>query len=392
VSRDLSTIRRAAALACGAVLIGLGGCQFGALRSNLETFNQNGFLRGMVTMPDDASGPIVVFAVPGHGSGEVAAVWTVLARPGPYFLVVPVGTYRVGVLRARAHKRSRSGETVAHGCRQRGVERRVGGHEHAGRHDLGLLSGQPCGKRLELLAAGARRTEVDSLPAGRVGEIATIDDRASPAANARIGLWRPVEFLADVGAGIYFLEPYDPTHAGALRPRCDGPSGELPHPDRQPRQTRYQAWVAYYPAVRLDVASAAIGRWLQALEGPSRFPRLGLIGHSMGGLVARAFLNGDRDGLGQRARARSPSRRSHALAGTLGGGARRRAPVVAPNHGSTWRPTAPFSPRSSPRRRRAATTASTSPTAGASGAARPNDGVVASRVSSICARKSRRDG
>ena len=28
--------------------------------------------------------------------------------------------------------------------------------------------------------------------------------------NARRGLWQPVEFVRQVGAGVYFLEPYDP--------------------------------------------------------------------------------------------------------------------------------------------------------------------------------------
>jgi pimeloyl-ACP methyl ester carboxylesterase len=280
------------------VVIGLGGCQFGALRTNLETFDQNGFLRGVVTTPDDASGPIVVFAVPEPGSGDVAADWTVLARPGPYFLVVPVGTYRVGVFADRNHSLVYDAGDPA-GWVQDG--RAITARPGAMTAGLDLaLNGTPPATPITVGLPVRGETEVDSLPAGRVGEIATLDDPRFSDANARIGLWRPVEFLADVGAGIYFLEPYDPTRTPVLFVH-----GALGHPANfrtliaSLDKSRFQAWVAYYPtAVRLDVAGAAFGRWLQALEAEYHFPRLGLIGHSMGGLVARAFLNGDRDGLG----------------------------------------------------------------------------------------------
>jgi len=64
-------------------------------------------------------------------------------------------------------------------------------------------------------------------------------------------------------------------------------------------RNRFQAWVAYYPtAVRLDIVGGALGRWLQALEVEYGFQRLGLVAHSMGGLVARSYLAGDPYGLG----------------------------------------------------------------------------------------------
>jgi pimeloyl-ACP methyl ester carboxylesterase len=127
-----------------------------------------------------------------------------------------------------------------------------------------------------------------------------MDDPRFSEASARLGLWQPVDFLVDVGAGIYLLEPNDPQRTPVLFVH-----GALGHPGNfrelvaRLDRTRFQAWLAFYPsAVRLEVAGAALGRWLQALEVEYGFPRLGLVAHSMGGLVTRAYLNGDPYGLG----------------------------------------------------------------------------------------------
>ena len=138
------------------------------------------------------------------------------------------------------------------------------------------------------------------MPASRIGEVVTLDDARFSNEAAQIGLWRPAEFLVDIGAGIYFLEPYDPARTPVLFVH-----GAVGHPANfnvlvtRLDRSRYQAWFAYYPtAVRLEKAGAALGRWLQALEVEYDFQRLGVVAHSMGGLVARSYLAGDPDGLG----------------------------------------------------------------------------------------------
>src|SRR5262249_57488837 len=58
--------------------------------------------------------------------------------------------------------------------------------------------------------------DVDELPGTRIGEVVTLDDARFSDEAARVGLWRPVEFLEDYGAGIYFLEPYHPNRPSLL--------------------------------------------------------------------------------------------------------------------------------------------------------------------------------
>jgi pimeloyl-ACP methyl ester carboxylesterase len=279
-------------------LVAVGGCQFFALRENLRALDQVGFLRGVVTAPADAPGPLIVFAVPASATDGAAVDWAVLARPGAYFLVVPVGTYRIGAFEDRNHSLTHDpGEAGGWVQDGRPIATRAG--ETTAGLNLALNGGAPTPPFAVTLPVRGD-SDVTELPASRVGELTTLDDPRFSDENARIGLWRPVEFLVDVGAGIYFLEPYDPTRTPVLFVH-----GALGHPANfrtlidSLDKTRYQAWVAYYPtAVHLDVVGAAMGRWLQALEAQYHFPRLGVVAHSMGGLVARAYLNGDRNGLG----------------------------------------------------------------------------------------------
>jgi len=286
----------AVAALCG--LVAVAGCQFGALRENLRVLDQYGYVRGTVAPPAGASmAPLVVFALP--VAGGAASDWVVLPRAGPYFLAVPVGQYRVGAFEDDNHSLAHDpGEAVAWARGGEPVEVRPGETVAGLNLALGLdTAAAPVGAELLPVRSSG---EVDELSGGRIGEVVTLDDPRFSNDAARVGLWRPVEFLADYGAGIYFLEPYDPTRTPVLFVH-----GALGHPGNfqvlisRLDHTRYQAWVAYYPtAVRLEKAGAALGRWLQALEVQYGFHRLGVVAHSMGGLVARAYLAHDPDGLG----------------------------------------------------------------------------------------------
>jgi pimeloyl-ACP methyl ester carboxylesterase len=291
-----SPARGAAAALCG--LAAVAGCQFGALRENLRVLDRYGYVRGTVTPSTGATAaPLVVFAVPVDGSA--AADWVVLPRQGPYFLAVPVGQYRVGAFEDDNHSLVHDpGEAVVWARGGAPIEVRPGSTIAGLDLALGVDTvGPPV--TAELLSVRSSG-DVDELPGTRIGEVVTLDDARFSDEAARVGLWRPVEFLEDYGAGIYFLEPYDPKRTPVLFVH-----GALGHPGNfqvlisRLDHRRYQAWVAYYPsAVRLEKAGAALGRWLQALEVEYGFHRIGVVAHSMGGLVARAYLNHDPDGLG----------------------------------------------------------------------------------------------
>lgn len=59
-------------------------------------------------------------------------------------------------------------------------------------------------------AAGWNRVGTTMGQLSAQGEVTTLDDPRFDRAQADKGLWKPFDFLLEVGGGVYFLEPYDP--------------------------------------------------------------------------------------------------------------------------------------------------------------------------------------
>ena len=124
------------------------------------------------------------------------------------------------------------------------------------------------------------------------GEIADLDAPRFSAEGGTEGLWQPVTFLSKRGLGVFFLEAYDPQRVPVLFVYGAGGSPQnfrlfFENLDR----TKYQAWFYLYPSgLRLAESSRALGRVVAALHAKLAFPRLDVVAHSMGGLVARRFL------------------------------------------------------------------------------------------------------
>jgi len=125
-----------------------------------------------------------------------------------------------------------------------------------------------------------------------VGEVTDLGDERFSAESGSMGLWQPFEFLANVGIGVFLLEPYDAKRIPVLF--VSGAGGNpwewrvlIDALDR----SRYQPWVFVYPSgQRLGSSVAVLQRCVAALQREYGFGRLYVTAHSMGGLVARDFI------------------------------------------------------------------------------------------------------
>jgi len=125
-----------------------------------------------------------------------------------------------------------------------------------------------------------------------VGEVTDLDDERFSPESGNMGLWRPFEFLTNVGIGVFLLEPYDPMRIPVLF--VSGAGGNpwewrslIDALDR----SRYQPWVFVYPSgQRLASSVAVLERSVAALQRENGFGRLYVTAHSMGGLLARDFI------------------------------------------------------------------------------------------------------
>jgi pimeloyl-ACP methyl ester carboxylesterase len=137
------------------------------------------------------------------------------------------------------------------------------------------------------------------------GVMAPLDDPRFGETNAANSLWRPYDFIFDVGPGVYFLEPYDADKTPVLF--VHGINGTprnfrilIEHLDRG----KFQPWFYYYPSgVPLSSLADHLDQTMKKLQLQHGFTQFHVIAHSMGGLLSRGFLLRNQTG---RSRARIP--------------------------------------------------------------------------------------
>ena len=100
------------------------------------------------------------------------------------------------------------------------------------------------------------------------GVVTTLEDPRFREEHAADSLWRPYDFIFDVGPGVYFLEPYDARKIPVLF--VHGINGTptnfrflIEHLDR----TKYQPWLYYYPSgVRLSGLADHLDQTMKTLQ------------------------------------------------------------------------------------------------------------------------------
>jgi len=118
--------------------------------------------------------------------------------------------------------------------------------------------------------------------------IDSLDEERFGAEQGTFGFWRPVDFLNEELAGIYFLERYDDDRTPVLFVH-----GALGYPkefetlfealDRE----RFQPWFYFYPSgSSLVGTSNHLAQMIRKLEMELDFDELAIVAHSMGGLVS----------------------------------------------------------------------------------------------------------
>lgn len=126
-----------------------------------------------------------------------------------------------------------------------------------------------------------------------VGTVTSLDSPLFSADQAEKGLWQPFRFTEDGGAGIHFLEEYDPDRTPVLFVHgINGTPQNFASLIDGLDRDRYQAWVVSYPSgMRLSWVARGIYQVLQVLQVQLKFDQLHLVAHSMGGLVSRGTVN-----------------------------------------------------------------------------------------------------
>lgn len=276
-----------------AVMVWVSGCRFQTLQRGIVRAGELAALEGRVAVQRAGNGPIVVAAyrLP---DGPVADLF-MLPRAGSFFFALPAGTYRVGAFedRNRDFVYQAGEEPAALFATPAEVVLRPG--ERRDGCDLTLDATATVRLPFAVSAGMSDRRQTAILPElqQQLGTLAALDDPRFCETNGQLGLWDPLRFLSDVGAGIYFVEEYDPQKTPVLFVHgATGNPSEWTYLIERIDRRRFQPWLLFYPsAAHLDIAGRWLARGLSALQVKYGFTRLVVVAHSMGGLVARAAIN-----------------------------------------------------------------------------------------------------
>jgi pimeloyl-ACP methyl ester carboxylesterase len=280
------------------------GCALLGVKEQREAFESFGRIRGTASTERPSASPIiVVLARASEDPEELDPETRLRARQvidhypidssGRFAFSTSPGTFALAAFEdANENLTYDPGEAV----RPMGELFAVAPGETVDEIELVIPHGSSLDRTYDILAMEARTPKDQQyFSLGRFtvrGEVVDLDDEKFGAESGRIGMWRFVDFLFEVGPGVYFLEEYDPNKVPVLF--VHGISGypqefstlieELDH-------DLFQPWFYFYPSgMHLDGISNHLAGAVSDLQRDLGFSELAVVAHSMGGLVSRSFI------------------------------------------------------------------------------------------------------
>ena len=283
----------------GAALL-ITGCALLNLRDDLREIEKLAALEGNVAETGSLDGPVVLAVIKDEFRRDHLAEVRVI-DPDRFEIMLPKGTYFVFIYvdenRDFQYQPNEPAGffgdptpiSLAEGARRTGLTISL-------KRNLEL----PENARQKEGADGAASTDLPYLWAGRrnVGALIALDDPRFDRKIASMGLWEPLRFTLDPGPGLFFLEPYSAAKKPVLFVHGIGGTPQDWRPviaalDR----TRFQPWVfTYASGLPIETNARHLIDAMRQIRLQYRVDRLSLVAHSMGGLVAQAFIDRHKPG------------------------------------------------------------------------------------------------
>ena len=273
------------------------GCAFSTLRKELDTLDQFYSLRGKVTNESPHQKDTLVLLFSETSEENIRFIHARLPDPtGHFSFEVKAGIYYILAFEDQNNNMIHdAGEYIGFFGKPDQVHVGTGTETDEDvdrRWDLDVIVSRPGdlpqGFPTQFLIDADHLNETIF----RIGTVTTLDDQRFSLENARKGYWQPLTFLMEGHTGIYFLEPYDKKKIpilfihGAVGTPMHW-QGIVHHIDR----SRFQPWFFYYPSgLPLDIIADGLNLFVKDLHETYGFKELVVAAHSMGGLVAKAFI------------------------------------------------------------------------------------------------------
>ena len=270
------------------------GCLFKSLEKDLALLRQTARLQGTIVNPSPHQKPIIVLAYQLFESDKKLVAYSVQHRPGTFTFTRSPGRYLIAAYED-ANEDWAYQSTEYAGYVGNGSIVTVKPGQDLLHLDLTLKHPE------EVTLAEAPDLTSPSIKAQlnfskiQAGEIVEIRDPRFSHKNGKLGLWEPVQFLREVGGGIFFLEPFDPKKIPVIFVHgAGGDPSQWAHLIHHLDRTRYQPWVFFYPSgLRLNLCTEFLVKTLGKVFVGNTLDnnKIVVIAHSMGGLISRSLVN-----------------------------------------------------------------------------------------------------
>lgn len=126
-----------------------------------------------------------------------------------------------------------------------------------------------------------------------IGSVISLDDESFSEANISSGMLEPYTSLEKIPYGLFFLEKYSPKKKIILFIHgINGSPKNFRTIIENINTDKYQILLYYYPSgLRLSIVSEALVEAMEELYVKTKYQKVSLIAHSMGGLIARDYIN-----------------------------------------------------------------------------------------------------
>ena len=273
----------------------INSCALFELKDELKGLETTYRLSGKLKGARDNANPMVAVLYRQESQGIQIANYTILDPEGHYTFLVPERVYSLVVFED-ANQNFQYDEGENFGFANHGDPIQVNAERAA-------ASGTNAVTKLDI-----ESTQKSGFPSGlpifvdinslagstfiRIGEVTDLEDPRFTQENGYLGYWKPLTFLRDVGAGLFFLEKYYSKKIPVLFVHgANGtPNGWQPLVEQLDRNI-YQPWFYYYPSgMRIESIATALNNIIHSLDENHKLKKLVIVAHSMGGLVSRAFI------------------------------------------------------------------------------------------------------
>lgn len=300
--KTFSASRSLASVLSLCAVLALPGCMLRDAYRQMGDLEGGCIIAGTVEGERTSAGPIVVAVVESTDSTLGSTLHTadhfVLNQPGRWVFGLAPGQYRILLFQSQDGSLAYQATDPMLVYPDEGPIDCPAGKRYADKVLNLDQAGVPEVERLLTLERGRQGLGQDLHMAGSIGQLTafgTVTDLSDPRFDARIARdsqWRPLDFLLNGYMGIYFLEEYDPERVPVLFVHgMNGSPGVFHDLVQDLDRERFQAWFYYYPSglSPSDLADHLANTMLE-LELRHAVDQLHVVAHSMGGLLARAFL------------------------------------------------------------------------------------------------------